>query len=277
MHKVRGHKTEEEITDYEWANTLQNKIIIGFGAVIIGMITIVGINIEIISGGIGHEQKPQFLTKVVKELGDTVILAPQTFVSNPEEIEADNITVTSEILKSPDYKSYDNGMVETAGKQYLGVGNYDVQLKYKGKNYKAHLIVQDTTPPEFTNMYSQIAMKTGEKLEAKDVFEAKDYSTFDIYYSDISKVDFNKPGIYPAEVTAKDEYGNKTTEQFKIKVKKATQTRTDDNSYSMSGQIKTFTNVEDAMKYGYECIDDGKARGFDYYTNSNGQVVVRLK
>lgn len=231
---------------------------------------------------------PEIYDVVQVELGDSVFLTADTFVSNLEssKIRPEYFSFESELKNSEEYQYYDTGYVVSRGKQYLDVGEYSVKIKYRKKGYSSVIKVVDTTAPEIENFKDTVYRLKGHPLDIDSIFRADDLSETTISYRGTIGIDTNNPGDYSATIRAEDIYGNFTEKQFTIKVIEPAYYIKSDNSYyteggtnsgnRLSGKSSVFQTLEEATAYGQSCIASGQAYGYNIVYNGNGTYSITL-
>lgn len=155
----------------------------------------------------------------VMELGQKVVLTPQTFVAaDTDEDLLDDIELTSDLTTSPKYDytgfTYE---VKSKDKDCLEKGTYEVTLSLDGVDYPVQLVIEDTTAPTFVSPAASIAVNVGEKESAiTKGFKADDLDEVKISLS--GDYDLNKAGTYNIKVVASDPSGNKAEHPLKLRV-----------------------------------------------------------
>lgn len=155
----------------------------------------------------------------VMELGQKVILTPQTFVAaDTDEDLLEDIELTSDLMTSPKYDytgfTYE---VKSKDKECLAKGTYEVTLSLDGVEYPVELVIEDTTAPTFVSPAASIAVNTGEKeSDIIKSFKADDLDEVKITLS--GDYDLDEAGTYNIKVVAEDTSGNKTEHPLKLRV-----------------------------------------------------------
>lgn len=258
-----------------WVNTVSNYVIAFTIIVIFGMFAILIVNFKLATEETKPTQEPKILSKVVKELGESVYLNPSTFVENADYIDENGIKVRTALKTSAEFSFYDTGLIVSKDKQYLEVGSYEIDVYYKQKKHKVVLEVQDTTAPEFISFSDTVSMQKGKRLDASTLCKVKDYSETTIQYEDVSKVNFDKEGTYSAKISATDEYGNKTTKPLTIKIVSDSKgSSSTSQSGSMKGKTKTFATEAETRAFGEACLKDGRATSYYYSIQPDGTYLA---
>lgn len=167
----------------------------------------------------GSARKLDVPEKKVMELGDKVILTPQTFVAaNTDQALLDEIKIDSDLMTSPKYDytgfTYE---VKTKGEDVLEKGTYTVNLQLDGQNYPVQLVIEDTTAPTFISPAASMAVNVGEK-ESDIVKAFKTDDLDDVKVTLEGDYDLKKAGTYRINVVATDASGNKTEHPLKLRV-----------------------------------------------------------
>lgn len=157
--------------------------------------------------------------KKVMELGQKVILTPQTFVAgDTDEDLLDDIKVSSDLMTSSKYDytgfTYE---VKSKDRDCLARGTYTVTLSLDGVDYPVQLVIEDTTAPTFVSPASSIAVNVGEK-ESEIVKSFKTDDLDDVKVTLSGDYNLSKAGTYNIKVVATDTSGNKTEHPLKLRV-----------------------------------------------------------
>jgi len=95
------------------------------------------------------------------------------------------------------------------------VGEHNIELMYKQKQYKIKMNLVDTTPPEVK--FQDITKYIGYEIKGEDfILEKNDLSTMYVEVEQIPQI--TEFGKYPVTVIVKDEYGNKTSKECTLTV-----------------------------------------------------------
>ena len=106
--------------------------------------------------------------------------------------------------------------------EYGKIGDYNVELSYKGKKYNVKLNIVDDVEPLVE--VRDIQITKNEKVNFDDfIVNVYDHSKYDVSYDD-SLVDYNNYGIYDVMIKVDDEYGNKSTKTSVLKINKFKET-----------------------------------------------------
>ena len=119
-------------------------------------------------------------------------------------------------------------------KQYPGVGEYDLSLKYEDTVEKVKVIVKDTVAPEFKDIKDKYEVALGSKLNTKDI-KAEDLSAVIVTLDD-KEVNYKKAGDYKTVIIAKDVSGNETKKEISIVVKEEEKKENSSSSTSSSSK-----------------------------------------
>lgn len=170
--------------------------------------------------GSSDSSKLNVLSTKTVELGDTVSLDPAEFLSeNSNDVKVSDITVESD-LKTDDFKFTYNEMSQTVtskGKEFLGLGTYEVTLKYNDQSYPVRLVVKDTTMPEFISPAAVVTVPVGnEDYNFSNVYRTRDKDKVTISIN--GDYDMTTEGTYPVTVVATDASGNTNSLEITIKV-----------------------------------------------------------
>lgn len=170
--------------------------------------------------GSSNSSKLNVLSTKTVELGDPVILDPAEFLAdNSNDINVADITVESD-LKTDDFQYTYNQMnqsVTSKGKEFLGLGTYEVTLKYKDQSYPVRLVIKDTTMPEFISPAAVVTVPVGnEDYNFSNVYRTRDKDKVTISIN--GDYDLTTEGKYPVTVVATDASGNTNSLEITIKV-----------------------------------------------------------
>ncbi len=162
--------------------------------------------------GSSNSSKLNVLSTKTVELGDPVILDPAEFLAdNSNDINVADITVESD-LKTDDFQYTYNQMnqsVTSKGKEFLGLGTYEVTLKYKDQSYPVRLVIKDTTMPEFISPAAVVTVPVGnEDYNFSNVYRTRDKDKVTISIN--GDYDLTTEGKYPVTVVATVESDLKT-------------------------------------------------------------------
>lgn len=154
------------------------------------------------------------------ELGETVTILPKDFITEGQsDLDPENMTVESDLKTSPEFE-YNGfrGEVKTAGKNYLGIGEYSLTLVDGNKKYPIKLVVEDTTAPNFIMVPSRRVVAAGATdQDVLKVFKAEDKDKADLSLE--GDYDLNTPGEYQVTVVASDPSGNRQTKEITLVVR----------------------------------------------------------
>ncbi len=108
-------------------------------------------------------------------------------------------------------------------RENIEVGTYKINISYnyffKKINDEITLIVEDTTPPEFTDFKEEIILNYDDNsYDFNNDFKAHDLSDFKIIF-DTQNINYKSPGSYILKITLIDEYENKTEKESVIIIK----------------------------------------------------------
>ena len=120
-------------------------------------------------------------------------------------------------LSSSDLKVIDKKLVTED--EFVKVGEYTVEIKYKNLSEKIIIKVVDTIAPEFVDFKKQIELEqTSEEINLASYFQASDLTNVNIKID--GNYDLSTEGNYKINVIATDSNDNETMKESLIKVKK---------------------------------------------------------
>ena len=151
----------------------------------------------------------QTMKETTVELGDPVSLKAEDYLlEQPDQDVLDEIEVESALKTDPNY-SY-NGFSETvtsAGKDYLGIGDYELTLNYEGESYPVTIHVRDTQMPEFISPAAVVTIPLGtEDYDFSRIYRTSDKD--EVKLSVEGDYDVTTVGTYPVTLIATDASGN---------------------------------------------------------------------
>lgn len=121
-------------------------------------------------------------------------------------------------LSSDDLKIRDKKLV-MEDTEFVGVGEYSIDIKYKKLSKKIVIKVIDTIAPEFKDFKEEIELEqTTEDIDLVSFFEATDLAQVNIRIE--GEYNLNTEGDYKINVIANDPSGNESMKETVIKVKK---------------------------------------------------------
>lgn len=121
-------------------------------------------------------------------------------------------------LSSESLKVRDNKLI-MEDNDFVEVGEYYIDIKYKKLSEKILIKVIDTVAPEFKDFKEEIELEqTAEDINLTSYFEATDLTEVNIEIE--GDYDLNVEGEYKINVIASDSSGNETTKESLLKIKK---------------------------------------------------------
>lgn len=164
-------------------------------------------------------------TSTVAEVGSSVSKSVSDYVNISDDKMKTEITV-------------DSSQVNTNK-----VGNYDLVLSYKGKDYIVNVEVKDTQGPKISQKEFVIDYDTEYGVE--DIVDVSDPSGYTVEFDGgYTSCEFHNGGEQTLKVVAEDSYGNKTIKEITIDVYKS---YLDQNREEMDA----IRNLMDSIVNGY--------------------------
>ncbi len=174
-------------------------------------------------------------------------------------------------LVSKLYKKKASLVTDISNIDFNRVGEYDVTLKYRGKEQVVKLTVADTTPPEVG--FTDVSEYTGYEINPEDfVSYVDDYSEYSVDYKEIDKVDNTKYEDYKIEIIVTDEYGNETSKECILSLGWLKRNVTFEVGEKNIKEKMVVNVKEDAPK-----IPDSAIKGIDVTTAGEYEVVVNYE
>ena len=150
--------------------------------------------------------------KFIYELGDDITSDVSYYLKD-----------TASIKNIKDYKLNSDKLIEEKGKfimknsEFVPIGKYEFNVKYKTKEQKFIIEVVDTIAPEFISSKESVELEeTTEKIDLLTYFEVKDLSKVSLSLE--GEYDLSKAGEYQLKVVAKDDSGNTSSKGFILKI-----------------------------------------------------------
>lgn len=114
----------------------------------------------------------------------------------------------------------ESNIINEENKEYPAVGTYEINVYYKYIVLIQKVECKDTTKPELSIKDGiEIEYNTDlATLDLKNYITVSDLSELKDYTIDFSKVNTSISGEYETDIAVEDCYGNKTEDNFKIKV-----------------------------------------------------------
>lgn len=135
-----------------------------------------------------------------------------------------------------------NGKFVMEDNEFVPVGKYEFNIKYKTKEQKFIVEVVDTIAPEFISSKDKIELEETDKdVDLLTNFEAKDFSQ--VTMSIDGEYDLSKAGEYQLKVIVKDESDNVSTKEFILKVNEKKKEITSNKSTSQQKNNVSSNNV----------------------------------
>ncbi|OLU37657.1 hypothetical protein [Ileibacterium valens] len=155
------------------------------------------------------------------ELGETVMILPKNFISGESELDEnqlENLKVESDLMTSSqyDYNGF-KGEVKTVGKDYLGIGEYDVTLIDGDHKYPVKITVRDTQAPDFIMAPLKRVVAVGStEEEVLKAYKAEDKDEVNLSLK--GDYDLETPGSYTVIIHAEDPSGNIKEQEITLNV-----------------------------------------------------------
>lgn len=165
--------------------------------------------VSLLTGCSSKSEELETVKETTVELGDPVSLKAEDYLlEKPDQEVLDEIEVDSVLKTDPAY-SY-NGFSETvtnAGKEYLGIGDYDITLNYQNQKYPVTIHVRDTQMPEFISPAAVVTIPLGtEDYDFSRIYRTDDKD--EVTLSVDGDYDVTTVGTYPVTLVAADASGN---------------------------------------------------------------------
>lgn len=152
----------------------------------------------------------------VEYTGEENRISINDFISEAKE---NDITYTARFA--------DSGADEYTLAKESSVGEYDVKfiaeltgnMFFREIELDAKIILQDTTPPEWTKTTDSVTVLEGESIDIQSLFTAEDLSG-DVTISAEGEINTDSAGTEKVKITAQDTYGNTSEYELNITVEK---------------------------------------------------------
>lgn len=152
------------------------------------------------------------------EYGEAVSADPADYLKETDKAILDAVEVSVEqegtLIEEQELRSTDE---KGNPLDVLNVGEYDLHLRYEEEEETVHLVITDTTAPEWVDFPKTLRLEKGsEKEELREHFQCKDLSKCSISIE--GDYDLSKAGNYTITVIAKDASDNQISKECKLTV-----------------------------------------------------------
>ena len=152
------------------------------------------------------------------EYGEAVSADPADYLKETDKAILDAVEVSVEqegtLIEEQELRSTDE---KGNPLDMLNVGEYDLHLRYEEEEETVHLVVTDTTAPEWVDFPKTLRLEKGSEKEAlREHFQCKDLSKCSISIE--GDYDLSKAGNYTITVIAKDASDNQISKECKLTV-----------------------------------------------------------
>lgn len=152
------------------------------------------------------------------EYGEAVSADPADYLKETDRAILDAVEVSVEqegtLIEEQELRSTDE---KGNPLDMLNVGEYDLHLRYEEEEETVHLVVTDTTAPEWVDFPKTLRLEKGSEKEAlREHFQCKDLSKCSISIE--GDYDLSKAGNYTITVIAKDASDNQISKECKLTV-----------------------------------------------------------
>lgn len=254
---------------------MKKKLKVFIPIIIILIIFLVGLFVMVRDTG-RIELKEQ---KFVYELGDKITSDISYYVKDADSTK----NIKKYELNSISLKNK-NGEFVFKDAEFVPVGKYEFNIKYKTKEQKFIVEVVDTIAPEFISSEDKIELEeTDKEVDLLANFEAKDLSKVTMSLN--GKYDLSKAGEYQLKVIATDENDNESSKEFILKVnekkqeiinnKSTSQQKNNGSSNTVSNQqnkaVNSNSTTQNTSSIGYrKDISNSYVNQINAYRRANG-------
>lgn len=152
------------------------------------------------------------------EYGEAVSADPADYLKETDKAILDAVEVSVEqegtLMEEQELRSTDE---KGNPLDVLNVGEYDLHLRYEEEEETVHLVITDTTAPEWVDFPKTLRLEKGsEKEELREHFQCKDLSKCSISIE--GDYDLSKARNYTITVIAKDASDNQISKECKLTV-----------------------------------------------------------
>ncbi len=208
--------------------------------------------------------------KFIYELGDDITSDVSHYLKNADSIKnIKDYKLNSNILKE------EKGKFIIKGKEFVPIGEYEFNVKYKTKEQSFTIEVLDTVAPKFISSKEYIELEeTTEKIDLLTYFEVEDLSKFSLSLE--GEYDLSKTGEYQLKVVAKDDSGNTSSKNFVLKVKEKEIPKEEISQKSNNNQSNNVNNTQQQTKQTNSSSTNQKTSSTGYRKDISNSYVIQL-